>query len=311
MKGRMALVGILVVAACSGPVGEQGTEGSQPPPRPSGVLTVGSVSVNPTREHEMVRPFVNHLASRLGDVGIGEGRVIVVDSLSKMVAEMESGRVDVYIDSPFPAAFVCDRAEAHPVLRRWKRGSNSYHSVIFARADSEIETVQDLAGKMVVFGEPFSTTGFLLPKAALVAAGLKLVNYVDPAASIPPDTVGYVFSNDAENTMFWVLKGKAAAGAVNEEYYSSLAGIRVAELRVLVETDEVPRNVVCFRTGLDQATAEALETVLIAMGDDDEGRKVLEAFENTARFDHFPGGPLGDLDRVHQLLPYVAEDLGS
>ncbi|MFV2073377.1 MAG: phosphate/phosphite/phosphonate ABC transporter substrate-binding protein [Thermoanaerobaculales bacterium] len=310
MKRRIFLLALLA-AACGGPVGEQAPEPTQAPARPSGVLTIGSVSVNPTREYQIVRPFASHLASRLGDVGIGEGRVVVVNSLSKMVSEIESGRVDVFIDSPFPVAFVCDRTDARPVLRRWKRGSNSYYSMIFARVDSEIETVEDLAGRMVAFGEPFSTTGFLLPKAALAAAGLKLVNYVDPAASIPPDTVGYVFSNDAENTMFWVLKGKAAAGAVNEEYYSSLAGVRVTELRVLLKTDEVPRNVVCFRSGLDPTTAEALERVLITMSDDGEGREVLKAFEDTAKFDRFPNGPENDLDRVNKLLPYVVEDFGS
>lgn len=311
MKGWMCLLVLLLATGCGGPVGEKAPPPAQIPERPSGVLTVGSVSVNPAREVQIVRPFASHLASRLGEIGIGEGRVVVVDSLSKMVSEIESGRVDVFIDSPFPVAFVCDRTDARPVLRRWKRGSDSYYSVIFTRVDSKIETVEDLAGEMIVFGEPFSTTGFLLPKAALAVAGLKLVNYVDPAASIPADTVGYVFSNDAENTMFWVLKGKAAAGAVNEEYYSSLAGIRVAELRVLFKTDEVPRNVVCFRGGLDPATAEALERALITMSDDEQGREVLKAFEDTTKFDRFPGGPQNVLDRVNQLLPYVVEDLGS
>jgi hypothetical protein len=38
---------------------------------------------------------------------------------------------------------------------------------------------------VIAFGEPFSTSGFLMPKAALSSAGLRLVNYADPAASIP------------------------------------------------------------------------------------------------------------------------------
>ncbi len=128
------------------------------------------------------------------------------------MTELDAGRVDVYIDSPFPIGFVLQRADARVVLRRWKRGSDTYRSVIFTRADSGVNSIEDLRGKVIAFGESFSTSSYLMPKAALASSGLKLVNYEDPAASVPADEVGYVFSNDAENTMIWVLKGKVTAG---------------------------------------------------------------------------------------------------
>ena len=208
------------------------------PPAPTGVLTFGSVSLKPAQEYEVFRPFANFVAANLHEVEIGRGRVVVVGSLSQMVEELQEGRVDLFIDSPFPAAFVWKHGNTQPLLRRWKRGSDSYRSVVFARSDSGIDSLDDLSGKILAFGEPFSTTGFLMPKAALASAGLRLVNYEDPAASIPDDRVGYVFSNDAENTMFWVLKRKVAAGAVNADYFEALAGGRIGELRILHTTDE-------------------------------------------------------------------------
>jgi phosphonate transport system substrate-binding protein len=280
-------------------------------PPPPGVLSFGSVSLNPTQEYDVVRPFADFVAAKLHEVGIGKSRVEVVGSLSQMVEKIRDGRVDILIDSPFPAAFVWQHGDVEPILRRWKRGSDVYRSVIFTRVDSGVESVDGLAGRIIAFGEPFSTSGFLMPKAALASAGLRMVNYEDPAASIPPDRVGYIFSNDAENTMFWVLKRKVTAGAVNADYYRALAGDRAGELRVLLTTEAVPRNVVCVRKNLEPEVVQAIGEVLLEMHLSDEGREALERFEETARFDRFPGGPEADLGIIKTLLPHVQEDLGQ
>jgi phosphonate transport system substrate-binding protein len=268
------------------------------------------VSLNPTREHDVVRPFAEFVAANLHEVGIGRARVVVVASLSQMVEELREERVDVFIDSPFPAGFVWKHGNVEPILRRWKRGSDSYRSVVFSRRDSGVDSLEDLSGKIIAFGEPFSTSGFLMPKAALSSAGLRLVNYEDPAASIPGDRVGYVFSNDAENTMFWVLKNKVTAGAVNADYFEAMAGDRLGELQVLHSTESVPRNVVCVRNSLEPEIVGAIEKVLLEMHLSEGGRAALQDFEETAKFDRFPGGSEQDLAHIMALLPHVEEDLG-
>jgi phosphonate transport system substrate-binding protein len=113
---------------------------------PAGVLTFGSVSLNPVREFEMFRSFADHVAANLHEVGIGTGRVVVVGSLNQMVVELREGRVDIYIDSPFPAAFVWRHGDVRPILRRWKGGAEVYRSIVFTRADNGVESLDDLAG---------------------------------------------------------------------------------------------------------------------------------------------------------------------
>lgn len=312
MASRFYLGLLLTIAVgCGQPSEPPPSDVATAPPIPAGVLTIGSVSLNPTQEYEVVRPFADFVAANLHHVGIGRGRVVVVGSLSQMVDELQEGRVDLLIDSPFPAVFVWQRTDVEPILRRWKRGSDVYRSVVFTRADSGVESVDKLAGKIIAFGEPFSTSGFLMPKAALASAGLRLVNYEDPAASIPSDQVGYVFSNDAENSMFWVLKRKVVAGAINKDYFEALAGDRISELRILQTTEAVPRNVVCVRGGLDPRVVQAIENLLLEMHLSDEGRVSLEKFEETSRFDRFPGGADHDLGYILSLLPHVQEDLGQ
>ncbi len=311
LRPWLLLAACLAFVACGQGGGAETVDPELPVSRPAGMLTIGSVSLNPAQEYEVMRPLANYLASRMGEAGIGRGRVVVVDSPSKMVKELDAGRVDVYIDSPFPIGFVLQRAQAEVILRRWKRGTDSYRSVVFTRADSGVDSLEDLPGRVVAFGESYSTTSYLMPKAALASSGLRLVNYEDPAASVPSDEVGYVFSNDAENTMIWVLKGKVTAGAVNENYYLALAGSRIDELRILHGTEEVPRNMVCVRTALDASVIGTLVTVLLGMDEDDEGRAVLQGFEETTKFDRFPNGPDKALETVVALLPFVEEDLGK
>jgi phosphonate transport system substrate-binding protein len=308
-RARVLIAVLTLLAGCGGerlaPVGEP-----SPEPHSSGVLTVGSVSLSPAQEHGVVQPLADYLGAHLGSVGIGRGRVVVVDSLSTMVDELDTGRVDIYIDSPFPVAFVVQHSDTRVLLQRFKRGSEEYRSVLFARADSGVEEFGDLRGRMIAFGEPFSTSGYLLPKAALVSSGFKLVNFADAAATVPDDQIGYVFSNDAENTMVWVLKGKVTAGAVNDDYFAALAGVRIGELKVLYRSEAVPRNVVCARGNLDADVMRAVVGVLLEMDEDPEGRAVLDGFEQTSRFEPFPEGGERALAGVIGLLPYVEEDLG-
>ncbi len=313
-RGLLALAvsGVLLTAAGCGPAPDPGPV--KPPggaADAAGVLSFGSVSLNPAQEYGLFRPFAGYVASKLGAVGIGRGRVVVVNSLSQMVEALEAGRVDIYFDSPFPIAFVRNHADVQIPLRRWKWGSDSYRSVVFTRKDSGITTLDGLLGHTVAFGEPFSTSGFLMPKATLASSGLRLVNYEDPAASIPANRVGYIFSNDAENTMFWVLKGKVVAGALNADYFEPLAGSRVDELRVLSTTEAVPRNVVCVRSSLGPEVIRAIERVLLEMHLTDEGRMILDDFEGTTKFDRFPNGAEQDLAGIMEFLPYVEEDLGQ
>ena len=278
---------------------------------PAGVLTIGAVSLEPAREHAMVLAFAEELASRLHGVGIGRARVVVEPSLGAMAARVQRGEVDLYLDSPFPVSWVIRETGARPLLRRLKRGEVSYRSVLFARRDAGLRSVEDLQGRVIAFGEPFSTSSFLLPKASLAERGFKLERYEDVAAEVPPDVVGYVFSNDSENTMMWVLKGRIVAGAANAEYFASLAGERRGELMVLLESEEVPRNIACCRRDLPAEVRDAIENVLLELHLDERGCQALLRYEETARFDRFPVEPERALARVSALLPFVTDDLGG
>jgi phosphonate transport system substrate-binding protein len=162
---------------------------------------------------------------------------------------------------------------AHPILIREKDGIREYNSVVFVNKDSDIENFADLAGKVVVFQDPGSTSAYILPRNLLAEAGLELVESERPV----PGKLAYYFSGDDENLLAHVKLGKADAGGVDRTAVTQLPDFRI----VPPESGYVPRHVVLVRDGPDSG---ALKDALLKMAADPEASEVLEAIETPTGF---------------------------
>ncbi len=80
--------------------------------------------------------------------------------------------------------------------------STGYYSIGFARKDSGISKIEDAKGKVFAFGEPNSTSGYLVPGAELIATYGKLEDYFSEVK----------MSGGHEQTIVGVSKGDFAAG---------------------------------------------------------------------------------------------------
>lgn len=73
--------------------------------------------------------------------------------------------------SSYAAIYLQDPEAVTPVLVKTNLdGSSSYHSIGFARADSGIASLADMQGKVFGFGDPNSTSGFLIPSVEIPQA---------------------------------------------------------------------------------------------------------------------------------------------
>jgi phosphonate transport system substrate-binding protein len=248
-------------------------------------LVLGSVSDDAEEEAEVYQPFADHLAGVLASSGVTRGGVRVAGSEEEMADLLRTGEVDVYIDSMGGVTSVVAAGAGEAVLRRWKDGAPTYHSVVVVRRDSGITDLSGLAGRTLAFENPDSTDGYLLPAATLLDRGVPLVRVAAADETVADGSIGYVFSGDDENTVFQVLEGTVDAGALSEEDLEENAGDRSDELATLVTSAEVPRHGVVLRTGIDVRLRDAITAALTTMHDDADGREALEAFEETARFD--------------------------
>lgn len=72
--------------------------------------------------------------------------------------------------SSYAATYLQDPEAVEPVLVKQNLdGSIGYHSIGFARKDSGITSLEDLKGKTFGFGDPNSTSGYLIPSIEIPA----------------------------------------------------------------------------------------------------------------------------------------------
>lgn len=81
-------------------------------------------------------------------------------------------------------------------------GSTGYYSIAFARKDSGITKVEDAKGKVFAFGDPNSTSGYLIPGAELMETYGQLEQYFGEVK----------MSGGHEQTIIGVAKGDFDAG---------------------------------------------------------------------------------------------------
>jgi phosphonate transport system substrate-binding protein len=105
-----------------------------------------------------------------------------------------------------------------------------------------------------------------------------------------PTDVGYVFALTQEKLVDLVLTQQAAAGAFSNDDFGALEEKKKADVAVLAQTERLPRHLVSVRGDLAPALVSRLETILLSMHEDAEGRKILQRTDNTTKFDMLPGG---------------------
>ncbi|MBQ2260365.1 MAG: phosphonate ABC transporter substrate-binding protein [Loktanella sp.] len=107
--------------------------------------------------------------------------------------------------SAYAAVYVEDPDAVEPVLVKTNLdGSFTYHSIGFARADSGIASLEDMEGKVFAFGDPNSTSGYLIPLVEIPEEGFSM----EPGEYFSD----VVFTGGHEQTIVAVANGDIDAG---------------------------------------------------------------------------------------------------
>ncbi|HLY27390.1 MAG TPA: PhnD/SsuA/transferrin family substrate-binding protein [Aggregatilineales bacterium] len=266
-------------------------------------LTIGEIASSPSATIPKFQPLADYLAASLADAGYTAGAVKIAPDFDTMIKWLKKDEIDLIFDSPYPAMIEVDQAGVKPILRRWKGGVAIYSTILFARTDSNIQSIGDLKGKMLALEEPTSTSGYMLPKAYLAAAGLQIVEKPSVDAPVASNEVGYIFvrpDNDVD-IIQWVLSGKTPAGAVNSTTFNAFSADGKKTLVVLGETEAVPRHIAMVRSDLESSVVDSIKATLLKMDSTSAGQAILTQFEKTTKFDEFPDGAAAALARMREL----------
>lgn len=294
-RQRRRLFVIAIAALLFGAVRGSNAVGQTPSRVEVRTLSLGIVSeVHQKEIEEHYRDFVGYLARKLSAASDVEAKVIIASTPTELAKLLGQQKVDFYMESTYSTYVINDvQGAGKLLLRRWQRGKPEYQSLIFTKRNSGVNRLDDLRGKIIVFEDPESTSGYFLPKFFLLRNGFKLSEKGRLDASVAPGEIGYVFASSQEKLVDLVLTEQAAGGAFSDDDYAKLDEKAKADVGVLAQSERLPRHLVSIRKDMAPPLADRLKAILLSMSEDDEGRKILQKTGETTKFDMLPEGEEG------------------
>ena len=229
------------------------TTAASPPAAVRPALRFGVVSFyGPRLMYLKYQPLVDYLAKATGSPWE------LVLSRTYEEATQRLCRNDLLLAYLGPATFI--RAErscrAEPVACLRTAGKASYESWIMVRADSPVHKLTDLRGTRFGFGDPFSSSSHIVPRAMLVDAGLE-----------PGKDFRCVYYAHHESAAQAVLTGDVEACGLRD-----IVGAKFREkgLRVLAVSGPIPNFPLVISPRASRGERAMLERALLTLPKTDE-----------------------------------------
>ena len=230
-------------------------------------------------------PFADYLSEKLGmDV-----EVTLATDYSTIVEAMASGKVDLGIMPP--AAYVqarnLDAAEAllssqlvaydedteQPLEDTY---TSTFKGEVLVKADSDMESLEDLKGKKIATLSPNSASGYIYPVAEMKDLG------IDPLTDCTLTTV-----NDIPSEITAVLNGQQDACFVFQGaryvFASKFSDYDLfKDLKVLYLTEgDIPNDAIALQPSMDDELKDKIKEVFLNMADDEEGKDAMSLWGHT------------------------------
>ncbi len=247
-------------------------------------LVLGRISDDPQSHYEQLRPLLDYVVARMGDVGITRGRILMARDVQQMQSYLRRGRVDWVTETASSATLLESRAGAVPMLLTERDGVSRYHTIFFARRDSGIATLDDLRGRSLAFQNRQSSSAYFVPAGELLVRGLPLEILLSPTDQPGAGSVGYLFARSEFNIASWVHKRLVDAGAMSNLDWDNPRRVPPAFKRDFVafhSTPPFPRALEMVRGDLEPRVAARLRDVLLAAADDPAAQDALQRFFRT------------------------------
>ncbi len=271
-------------------------------------VIVGRVARSASTQQPRLEAFADWLATRLGDHGIVAGDGLAARNAREMIAFLRDGKVDVVSESVLTALAYEEITGAEIVRHEWRHGWPYYQSVFITQRASSTFALSDLAGRTIAFENRGSTSGFLLPLAMLIRAGLKPVELPIAGMPVPEGTVGYVFAGSGANISAWVAGGVVQTGAYSNRDWDSnrrTPGHYRDKMRVFHVTEPLLHSVIVLRAGLAPGLRRAILGALDGFMSAHDAPGVRELYYRVTRFDPIEGRAAEDLAEARELYRLV------
>ena len=186
----------------------------------------------------------------------------VATDYNGVIEALRAGKLDVAYLGPFSYVLAnkVAGADAFAVAVTKKTGTSAYHSLIIARKDSGIRSLDDLKGHTFAFVDPSSASGHLFPKAGLEQSGH------DPKTLFSR----VIFSGSHDASILAVENRKVDAAAVADRILAgaiSAGQVQQDDLQVVWKSDDIPESPMVWRKNLDPELQKKLVAAFASIKD--------------------------------------------
>ncbi|MEC9267936.1 MAG: phosphonate ABC transporter substrate-binding protein [Pseudomonadota bacterium] len=175
--------------------------------------------------------------------------------------------------SGYAAVYLSNPDAVEPILVKVNTdGSYGYYSIGFARIDSGISNLDDMKGKVFAFGDPNSTSGYLIPSIEIPTKGysMKPGEYFGDVkfAGGHEQTIVGVFNGDFDAGVTWA-DGLGAweegfnSGALRKATDAGL--VDMTEIREIWRSDVIPEGPFVVRKDLPEDVKVKLTGLLASL----------------------------------------------
>lgn len=232
-----------------------------------------------------------------------EFEITVPNSYIAVVESFGTHRADIASLTTFGYILAHERYEAEAGLLYVRHGSPKYKAQIIVRADSDINSVEDLDGKRFAYVDPASTSGYLLPAKYLADHGVTLAETT--------------FAQKHDNVVTMLYQGSVDGGATfySPPYEGVIQDARrlvktqfpdvEEKIKILALTDEIPNDPIVFRKDVPEEIKTAVKDALLAFISTEEGKNT---FSSLYGADALRPASDADYDGVRDLLNTLNKD---
>jgi phosphonate transport system substrate-binding protein len=222
-----------------------------------GVLKVGFIPAEDARAVvRQSQSVIDQVSKTLGM----KTEIFVGSDYNATIEALRANKVDVALMGAFGYVLATTQApvEAFAVTVTAASMSPSYHSIIIAKTESPLDSLQSLKGHTFAFVDPSSTSGSLMPSAAMIDA------HIVPEK----DLKQVIYSGGHDASIIAVAQGKVEAAAVADRIFKGACDKKLvdcATIKVIWTSPAIPNDPLFYRKALSDEMKKKIRDAFYAI----------------------------------------------
>jgi phosphonate transport system substrate-binding protein len=246
-------------------------------------------------------PLMKYLSSELGT----QVTLRVANDYAAVIEGQRSGNIHIaqYGPSSYARATMTGAKIEPFAIETNLDGTKGYHSVLWVKANSPYQKIEDLKGKNLCLVDPNSTSGNNVPRFAMNKMGIKPDEFFSKV----------VYAGSHENAVLGVQQGTcdAAFNWWNDENESNLLRmsqkemVKAEDFRMIFRSDQIVNSPMAYLTDLPADLRKAIREAVLAMPkkDPEAFNKIYEGKQGPwVAVDHKAYEPIVELNKFVDSL---------